>query len=80
MVAIARGNSAAFWAANPLGAMVAAVMLVGPVWVLFDVMTQKTTLWGCYVWTERLFRSKCISIPAGLAVIGNWLWNLSKGL
>ena len=65
---------------NPLGILIAGIMLVTPVWILFDVITGKETLLNFYRQTEIVLKKPGIAIPLVLLVLINWIWNIVKGL
>ena len=65
---------------NPLGLIVASIMLIAPIWLLRDVIRNKQALFETYQKTERLFKRPQIYIPSIALVIANWIWNIAKGL
>lgn len=65
---------------NPFGILVAILMIISPIWILFDVITNKETFFFWYKKTEEIIRIKWIAIPLILLVILNWIWNIYKGL
>jgi hypothetical protein len=65
---------------NPLGLILAVVMLVLPLWVLFDVLSRKETFLKFYISAESVLKQKQIAIPAILLVVSNWIWNIYKGI
>jgi len=65
---------------NPLGALIALIMVVLPVWILADVVTRKNTLHTCYQLMERMVRKPQVALPLVALVAINWIWNITKGL
>ncbi|MCG9791550.1 hypothetical protein LXH21_03635 [Flavobacterium algicola] len=65
---------------NPFGFLIAAILLISPVWIAYDVATKKETLLSCYKKTEYYIRQPKYGIPLLLIVIFNWIWNIAKGL
>lgn len=65
---------------NPFGIAVALLMLVLPVWLLFDVLLQKQTLLVAYHKTEKLTNIRWIAFLLILLVSLNWIWNIYKKL
>jgi hypothetical protein len=55
-------------------------LLVLPVWLVFDLISRKSTLYHFYNRSERFLQRKWIAIPAILLVLLNWVWNIAKGL
>ena len=65
---------------NPFGIIVAGIMLVTPIWILFDIIIRKKTLYDFYIRIETLLRKPGIAIPLILLVLINWIWNIIKEL
>lgn len=75
-----RGEIAASVLMNPFGIVVAILMIISPIWILFDVITKKETFFFWYKKTEEIIQIKWIALPLILLVILNWIWNINKGL
>jgi hypothetical protein len=65
---------------NPLGLLVALIMLFAPVWIIFDLLFKKRTLLNFYNQMETNLRKPLIAIPFVLLIIINWIWNITKEL
>ncbi len=65
---------------NPFGVLISIIMLFLPLWILFDVLTKKKTLWEFYFRAEQFIRKPKVAIPLVLIVIINWIWNIIKHL
>ncbi len=65
---------------NPLGLIVLIIIMVSPVWVVFDFLFKKKSLYIFYGKVEMFFRIKLVAIIAIILVIANWIWNIQKGL
>lgn len=65
---------------NPFGIIIVSVLLIGPLWVFFDILLRRDSFYQFYVRAEIFLRRKWIAIPAILLVLLNWIWNLIKGL
>jgi len=65
---------------NPFGIIIALIMLITPIWILFDVTTKKKTLLNFYRQIEIVLRKPQIAIPLILFVLINWIWNITKEL
>lgn len=63
---------------NPLGVLLAAMMVVIPIWILADVFTDSASLLKTYCFIERKFRSWPYALVGILAILINWIWNLVK--
>lgn len=80
VVALAQGD---WWGAlewNPLGVLVALILLIAPVWIAYDMGNGKATLYNFSLRAETFLQQKWVAIPAVLLVLLNWIWNFSKGL
>jgi|TARA_B110000259_G_C14015421_1_gene401133 hypothetical protein len=65
---------------NPIGYIVALIMLVAPVWIIMDIIKKTNSLFNFYLKTENYLKRLKIAIPLILLVIINWIWNITKGL
>ena len=65
---------------NPFGFIIVLILMVFPVWILYDVLSHRNTLFNFYNQTELFLKRKWIAIPAILLVLLNWIWNIYKGL
>jgi transposase-like protein len=73
-------NFAASLQMNPFGIIVAILMVISPIWILFDIITKKETFYFWYKKAEEIIRIKWIAITLIILVIINWIWNIYKGL
>lgn len=65
---------------NPIGVIIATIMVIVPLWLLYDVLLKKDTLHKSYNRTEIALKNKRVAIPLILLVLANWIWNIYKGL
>ncbi len=65
---------------NPLGFLIATVLLIAPIWIGYDFATRKQTLVTFAERTERFLERPWVAIPAVALVLVNWIWNFSKNL
>ena len=65
---------------NPFGLIIALIMLILPIWIIFDIASKKKTLYDFYFRFESFIRKPIIAIPLVLLVVLNWIWNITKGL
>ncbi len=80
VISLSRGD---FWEAlnmNPLGYVVALVMILVPLWILFDILTKKESLLKGYRKMEIRLKKPGYAIPLVLLFLMNWIWNITKGL
>lgn len=75
-----KGDFAGAILLNPFGVIILIILLVFPVWIIYDVLSRKSTLHHFYNRSELFLRRKWIAIPAILLVVLNWVWNIAKNL
>jgi len=67
-----------YW--NPIGLILIIIMILSPIWILYDVITKKSTLLHFYRRTEFFLTKRWIVIIVIILVLANWIWNINKGL
>jgi hypothetical protein len=65
---------------NPIGLIVAVIMLLTPIWIFVDLLLKRTTLFDLFQQTESFLKKPKVAIPIVLLMLTNWLWNITKGL
>jgi hypothetical protein len=70
--------SSLYW--NPIGVILAIIMLVTPVWISIDLVLKKDSLFIFFRKTELVFQKKYVAIPAVVLIMANWIWNIIKGV
>lgn len=80
VLSIMKGQMEKAFMINPLGFVVAIIMLLSPIWIITDWLRKENTLFNTYQKIEVILRKPLFAVPAILLVIINWLWNISKGL
>ena len=65
---------------NPIGYLIAIIMLIAPLWIIVDTIKRTNTLFDFYLKIETYLKKPKIAIPLILLVIINWIWNITKGL
>jgi len=65
---------------NPLGFLIAVIMILLPFWIITDLVNKKNTLFKFYKKIEIILQKKIIAIPLILIIIINWIWNIIKEL
>lgn len=75
-----QGDIAQAFMMNPIGIFLLIIMVVSPLWIAFDVIVKKNTLFHTYSTMENLLRKKSISLPMVALVLANWYWNITKGV
>ncbi len=65
---------------NPLGYLVSVIMLISPIWIMFDILSYRKTFYFHYIKLENIFVKPLIFIPL-LVLFGiNWIWNIYKNI
>ena len=80
IISLTKGDFIGALNINPIGYLVALIMLVAPLWILADTIMNKNTLFDLFQKIETLLKRPMIAIPLILLVIINWIWNITKGL
>lgn len=65
---------------NPIGYLVAFIMLVAPFWIIIDTVMRSNSLFDFFQKTETYLKKPKIAIPLILLVTINWIWNITKGV
>jgi len=66
---------------NPFGFLLAAAIVVIPLWIAADVLRRSDSFYRHYLRTEQLLlRNKPLALCAAAIVALNWCWNIAKGL
>jgi len=74
------GNLTSAINANPFGIIIFLVLMIGPIWLIFDYGFKKESLWKFYQDAEAFIRKKRVAIFLIVLVLANWIWNLNKGI
>lgn len=80
IVSLLNGDFVGAITMNPLGYIVALIMFVSPLWILFDILYKRNTLFTFYRKIESYLKKPHYSLPMILFLIINWIWNITKGL
>jgi len=80
VLSILKGDFVGAFFLNPFGIVIMAILVSAPLWILFDLVSHKNSLFTIYTRAEILLKQKWVAIPLILLVILNWIWNISKGL
>lgn len=65
---------------NPLGIPVALILVITPVWLLFDLLLRKRSFYNFYCHAEAIIRRPPVAFTLATLVVANWIWNITKGL
>jgi hypothetical protein len=65
---------------NPFGIIILTIILVTPLWIIYDTITNKITLYTVYQKIERFLKKEWMAVILTILVLANWIWNILKGL
>lgn len=65
---------------NPLGYILILIILITPIWLIHDLLRNRSTLFVFYNRIEGIVRQKHVYIPLIIITCINWVWNIYKGL
>ena len=80
LILLLEGNIKDAFYMNPVGFILAALLLILPVWVVYDLLAGRSSFFNFYRWSEKVLLKKPLLIVACLLVLANWVWNIAKGL
>ncbi len=64
---------------NPLGYIAGAALILLPLWIIYDVITKRKTLYkSLLAFDEKIRKHPLLLIPILLPIILNWIWNIMK--
>lgn len=75
-----KGNLKESILTNPIGIILTIIVIILPVWILFDLIRRKDTIWQFYQNMEITLRKRYIAIFCITLILLNWIWNIYKGL
>ena len=80
VILLTKGNFNEALSINPLGYIIATIMLLTPLWITIDIASKRKTFFDFYQKIETYLKKPLYAIPLILLVIINWFWNITKGL
>lgn len=80
VISLLNGNFTEAGLINPLGYLIAIIMVSTPLWIAYDLSTKRKTLFEFYQKTESFLKKPLYATPLILLVIINWIWNITKEL
>jgi hypothetical protein len=80
IILLTKGNFTEALTINPIGFIIAIIMLLTPLWIIADITMRSNTLFDFYQKTETYLKKPKYAIPLILLVVINWIWNITKGL
>lgn len=80
ILSLIQGNFMEAFYINPMGFLIAFILLLCPIWIVLDVITKRNTFFNFYQRVETEIKRPQLAIPLVIIVIINWIWNITKGL
>lgn len=80
LLCLMKGNFFGAFNANPLGFIVAFMLVVFPLWIIIDFVFKKRSFHFFYNYSEIFLRKKWIALPAAILVLLVWILNINKHL
>lgn len=80
MLSLTKGNFANALDTNPIGFILAFILLIVPFWIIVDFIGRKDSFFRLYQRMEKVLNKPQYAIPLVLLIVINWIWNISKGL
>lgn len=80
VMSIVRGDFMSAGWINPLGYLVFMILVIVPPWILLDVFFKKWSLFEAYKKMEDILKIRWVALVLGILILGNWIWNITKGL
>lgn len=65
---------------NPLGYLIVLLMVSLPVWISFDLITDKSSFYSFYKKVEIFISKRIVAFLLIILILANWYWNIYKGL
>lgn len=80
ILSILDGNiaDALYW--NPIGIVLLFIMIIVPIWIFYDGLTRKESMFNFYKKAEKALQQKKVAVPAIVLMLVNWIWNIYKGI
>lgn len=79
-ISLIKGDFAGSLYWNPIGILLVCMGVIIPIWISYDKIFRKDSLYLFYRKAEVFLRRKAVALPAILLIIINWIWNIYKGL
>lgn len=66
---------------NPLGLLAVLILTIVPVWIMIDILSNRSGFFNFYLSTEKFLKTKKWALISLLMLFSvNWVWNILKGL
>src|SRR5690554_1437054 len=80
VISLTKGDFVQALSINPIGYIIAVIMLAIPVWILFDIIFKRNSLLSFFQKLESFIKKPKVAILLVLLILINWTWNIIKGI
>lgn len=80
VLSVMDGNFINSMSLNPIGVILALILLISPLWLMIDILLKRSTLHAFYLKLEMVLRKKWVAIFTITLVSVNWIWTICKQL
>ena len=80
VLSLLNGNFSQALHLNPMGFIVASIMILSPIWIVIDFARSSSSLFNFYRKAEFYLIKAKYSVPLIVLLIINWMWNITKGV
>ncbi|WP_177765235.1 DUF2752 domain-containing protein [Flavobacterium sp. I3-2] len=80
VLSILKGNLPEAFVINPLGFIIFLILMIIPIWILYDFVLKKESFFNFYKAFEKKMSKPKFYIPAIILLVLNWIWNINKQL
>jgi Protein of unknown function (DUF2752) len=63
---------------NPLGFIIAFLLIVIPIWVIADVISRRNSFHSFYLKSELFLHKKWVALPAIILILFIWILNIKR--
>lgn len=76
VMAVFRGDVVEAFCLNPLGLLLAAGLVLLPVWLLADLLRRRATLYWLFLRMDKLLQRRRVFVVFVCVILVNWAWVL----
>lgn len=76
VMAVFRGDVVEAFCLNPLGLLLAAGLVLLPVWLLADLLRRRATLYRLFLRMDKLLQRRRVFVVFVCVILVNWAWVL----
>ncbi len=80
LILLGKGEVVSSLLLNPIGLILAIIMVTVPFWLAYDLAMKKQTLFDAYRKAEKIIGIRWVAALLIGLVAANWIWNIYKNL